>query len=111
MMVFLQLLIHYGLHFLAPGLLSRIFFKDIWKLSWTLMVTTMLVDLDHLLATPIFESSRCSIGFHPLHSYYAIGFYVLLLLIPNRYVRIIAVGLLLHMFADFQNCLWIISAT
>jgi hypothetical protein len=71
------------------------------------MVATMLVDLDHLLATPIFDPTRCSIGFHPLHSHYAIGFYVMLLLVPNTYVRIIATGLLLHMFADFQDCLWI----
>ena len=35
----------------------------------------MLVDLDHLLATPIFKENRCSINFHPLHSYVAIGFY------------------------------------
>lgn len=105
-MLDLPFIIHYGLHFLAPGLLSWLFFRHVWKLSWFLMLLTMLVDLDHLLADPIFDPTRCSINFHPLHSYYAIGFYFLLLLVPNIYVRIVAVGLLLHMFADFQDCLW-----
>jgi hypothetical protein len=73
------------------------------------MVSTALVDLDHLLASPVFDPERCSIGFHPLHSHYAIGLYCLLLLVPNRYVRIIAVGLLLHMLTDFQDCLWLVS--
>lgn len=67
---------------------------------------TMLVDLDHLLATPIFNPCRCSIGFHPLHSYIAIGAY-LLLLIPQK-TRIIAIGLLLHMLADGIDCLFIL---
>ncbi len=70
------------------------------------MLATMLVDLDHLLAYPeIFVSDRCGIGFHPLHSYYAIGGYLFLALFPK--FRIIAIGLLFHMLTDFQDCLWI----
>lgn len=68
------------------------------------MVATMLVDLDHLLAEPYFDPSRCSIGFHPLHSYYAIALYALMLLLPK--LRIVGVGLLFHMLTDFQDCLW-----
>ena len=68
------------------------------------MIATMLVDLDHLLADPIFSLNRCSINFHPLHSYIAIGVYVVLLFFKE--VRIIAVGLLLHMLTDFLDCLW-----
>lgn len=63
----------------------------------------MLVDLDHLLATPIFEANRCSINYHPLHSYYAIGVYVLLV-IPQK-TRVIAIALLLHMLTDWIDCL------
>ncbi|MEN9621914.1 MAG: hypothetical protein RLZZ67_348 [Candidatus Parcubacteria bacterium] len=103
----LQTLIHYGLHFLAPGLLSWVFFRQVWKPSWLLMIVTMLVDLDHLWASPVFDAARCSIDFHPLHSMYAIGIYFLLLLVPNKYIRILALGLLLHMAVDFQDCLWI----
>lgn len=67
------------------------------------MLGTMLVDLDHLLANPIFDPDRCSIGFHPLHSSYAVLIYAALLLPPKT--RIIALGLLFHMFTDWQDCL------
>jgi hypothetical protein len=64
----------------------------------------MLVDLDHLLADPIFDPARCSVGFHPLHSYPAIAGYAAMLLVPV--LRIAATGLLLHMGADYLDCLW-----
>lgn len=100
----LRFFIHYGLHFLFPGVIAYLFFKSQWKYAWLLMLATMLIDLDHLLANPIFEANRCSIGFHPLHSIYAIGFYVILLL-PKK-SRIVAIGLLLHIFTDYQDCFW-----
>lgn len=100
----LQPVVHYGLHFLFPGLVARWFFKKQWKRAWLIMIATMLVDLDHLLADPLFDPNRCSIGFHPLHSYYAIAAYALMLFSPR--LRIIATGLLLHMLTDFQDCLW-----
>lgn len=103
----LQLIIHYGLHLILPGLIAWVFFRKKWKKAWLIMIATMLVDLDHLLANPIFDPNRCSIGFHPLHSYYIIVTYFLMLLIPNIYVRIVAVGLLLHMLTDLQDCFWI----
>ncbi|MCW8981988.1 MAG: DUF6122 family protein, partial [Altibacter sp.] len=81
-----------------------VFFRRQWQLAWAIMLFTMLVDLDHLLATPIFAENRCSINFHPLHSYVAIGAYVLLLFF--RRTRIIAVGLLLHMATDGIDCIW-----
>ncbi|MGV3704364.1 MAG: DUF6122 family protein [Arcticibacter sp.] len=102
--VSLQAIVHYSLHFLAPGLLAYLFFRERWRSAWLIMILTMLVDLDHLLATPVFEPGRCSIGFHPLHSYYAIGVYVVLLAFPKT--RIVAVGLLFHMFTDWQDCRW-----
>jgi hypothetical protein len=64
----------------------------------------MIVDLDHLLATPIFAPQRCSIGFHPLHSFWAIGGYAVATYFKK--IRIIAVGLLFHMFTDFTDCIW-----
>jgi hypothetical protein len=100
----LQPITHYSLHFIAPGLLAWLFFRDRWKKAWLIMIATMLVDLDHLLATPVFEPGRCSIGFHPLHSYPAIAVYFLLLFFPK--MRIIAAGLLFHMLTDWQDCLW-----
>lgn len=66
------------------------------------MIATMAVDLDHFLANPIYDPNRCSIGFHPLHSYIAIGVYLLLLIFPR--IRIIAIGLLIHMALDYLDC-------
>ena len=63
----------------------------------------MVIDLDHLLATPIFEPNRCSINFHPMHSSFAIGIY-LVMLIPKK-TRVSAIGLLIHMIADTLDCL------
>jgi hypothetical protein len=64
----------------------------------------MFVDIDHLLATPIFMADRCSIGFHPLHTYYAIGVYVIMLFFKKPYNKI-AIGLLFHMITDFIDCI------
>lgn len=64
----------------------------------------MLVDLDHLFANPVFEANRCSINFHPLHTYWAMGFYVILLFLRKPYA-IIGLGLLFHMLTDLIDCL------
>lgn len=101
---FFQTIVHYSLHLLVPGIISFYFFRKIWIKAWIIMILTMLVDLDHLLADPIFDSERCSINFHVLHSYYAMIIYFVLLFFKKT--RIVAVGLLFHMFTDFQDCLW-----
>jgi hypothetical protein len=67
------------------------------------MILGMLIDFDHVLATPIFDSNRCSISFHPLHSYYAIVVYILLLF-PKQ-TRLIGLGLVIHIIADSVDCL------
>ncbi|MTB53498.1 DUF6122 family protein [Lewinella sp. W8] len=100
----LRPVVHYSLHFLAPGLIAYTFFRDDWKRAWLLMIATMLVDLDHLLATPLFDPDRCSIGFHPLHTSYAMVAYALMLF--YRPLRIIGVGLLFHMVTDGIDCWW-----
>ena len=68
------------------------------------MMTAAMVDADHLLAEPVYAPDRCSIGFHPLHSYSAIGLYTALLVFPR--VRLIALGLVIHMVLDGLDCLW-----
>ena len=67
------------------------------------MIATMVVYLDHLLANPIYDPARCSIGFHPLHSYGAIGVYFVMALIPK--LRPVGMGLLIHMGVDLVDCL------
>lgn len=98
--------IHYGLHLLLPLAAAIIFFKENRKKAFLIMIACMLVDLDHLLAEPVFDPGRCSIGFHPLHSYYAIAIYVIMLAIPA--IRIIAAGLLIHMLVDGIDC-WMMT--
>jgi len=93
------------MHFLVPGIIAYIFFRKNWKKVWLIFTLTMFVDLDHLVATPLFDPNRCSINFHPLHSYYAIAVYAILLA-PTK-TRIVAIGLLFHMLTDFADCFWI----
>jgi len=100
-----QSIIHYGLHFIAPVFLAFLFFRKNWKTAWLIMIATMLVDLDHLFANPIFDPNRCSIGFHFLHTPYAIGVYILLLFIPNKWIKVVGLGLLFHMLTDYIDCL------
>lgn len=76
--------------------------KKHWVYYWLVMSATIVVDLDHLLADPIYDPNRCSIGFHPLHSFWALGIY-LLLLVPDK-TRVISIGILLHMLLDAIDC-------
>ena len=73
------------------------------KKAYIIMISTMIVDLDHLFATPIYQADRCSINFHPLHSYFAIAIYIVMSLL-KRPLNIIGIGLVLHMFADYCDC-------
>jgi hypothetical protein len=98
----LKFILHYGFHFIVPACISFLFFRKNWLSVFGIFLLTMLVDLDHLLATPLFDPNRCSINFHPLHSYYAIGIYGVLVCFKKT--RIIAIGLLLHMLADGIDC-------
>lgn len=98
----LQNILHYGIHFGFPLLVALLFYKDNWKIAYLIMTAAILIDLDHLLATPMFDATRCSINFHPLHTYYAMGLYVLLLL-PKK-TRLIGLGLCIHILADYVDC-------
>jgi len=100
-----QSIIHYSLHLIFPVFLAFLFFRKNWKNAWLIMIATMLVDLDHLFANPIFDPDRCSIGFHFLHTPYAMGVYILLLFIPNKWIKVVGVGLLFHMLTDYIDCL------
>ncbi|WP_339845349.1 DUF6122 family protein [uncultured Halopseudomonas sp.] len=94
--------VHMALHFLLPLIVALVFFRQQWRKAWLIMVAVMLVDLDHLLADPIFAADRCSIGFHPLHTYTAITGYLLMAL--WRPLRLVGVGLLIHMAVDASDC-------
>ena len=95
--------LHILLHCLLPGAVAGLAFRDNWLKSWLIMMSAMIIDVDHLLANPIFDPNRCGIGFHPLHSTMAIIVYPLLLLIPR--LRILSIGLLIHIGLDALDCL------
>lgn len=85
-----------------------------------ILIATMLVDLDHLLADPVYDPNRCSIGFHPLHSAPLITIYVILYCLPclpEKFTRklvnkntldllhLIGLGLVIHMALDWLDCI------
>ena len=98
----MQPIIHYGIHFGLPLIVALVFYRENWKMAFLILLLGLLIDIDHLLANPVFDPNRCSINFHPLHSYYAIGIYLLLFLIKKT--RILSIGLLIHIFADIMDC-------
>lgn len=98
----LSAILHLLLHIVVPGLLARIAFRHYWLRAWIVLLATMLVDIDHLLADPIYAPDRCSIGFHPLHTIGFILVYVAITAVPAT--RLIGTGLVLHMLLDFSDC-------
>ena len=103
-----QNFIHYFLHFGFPFFIAFVFYRKDWKKVYLILIATMLVDLDHLFANPIFQANRCSINFHFLHTYYAILIYIGLLFF-RRPFNIIGIGLLFHMLTDFIDCMMMYS--
>jgi hypothetical protein len=100
----LRPIIHLLLHVLVPAAVAGAFFrKDFFK-AWLTMTATMLVDLDHLFADPVYDPGRCSIGFHPLHQYPLLVGYLAMAVWPR--LRLVGVGLLIHMALDAVDCVW-----
>jgi len=100
--ILLKEFIHYFLHLVFPAVIAFVFYRDRWKKVYLILLSTMLVDIDHVLASPIFDPNRNSVGFHFLHSYDAVAVYFLLLFFKGK-IRIIGIGLLFHMLTDFQD--------
>ena len=95
-------MIHISLHLLIPAIVAGLFFRRDWKLAYLVMVSTMLVDIDHLMAKPVYDPGRCGIGFHPLHGFLPIFLYVSLCFIPK--LRYVGFGLVIHMILDSLDC-------
>ena len=93
---------HLLLHLIVPALVTGLFFRREWKMAFGIMLATMIVDLDHLLANPVYDPQRCSIGFHPLHEFWAIALY-LALCFPKK-TRYVGIGLVIHMALDSIDC-------
>ena len=112
-------MIHIVLHVMVPLLVAIVCYSQRWRSATLIMIATMVVDADHLLADPIYDPDRCSIGFHPLHTLTAIAFYAALTVAPRvmsctarsgRLERVslplhlIGLGLLIHMALDWIDC-------
>jgi hypothetical protein len=95
-------MLHLSWHLVVPLVVVGLFFKKDWKMAYFIMLSTMLVDLDHLFANPIYDPNRCSIGFHPLHQPWFIAFYFILSFYPKT--RFIGIGLVIHMVLDAIDC-------
>lgn len=98
----LRFFIHYGIHLLVPITIGWLFFKENRGNAIIILLAGIVIDLDHLFANPIFDPNRCSIDFHPLHTYWAIGLYFLLLF--SKKTRIFGIALLIHIIADISDC-------
>lgn len=93
---------HIALHFIVPVLVAGNFFRVRWKYVYFVMAATILVDIDHLIANPIYDPGRCSIGFHPLHQPWFLILYLVLCFAPKT--RLIGLGLTIHMCLDAIDC-------
>jgi hypothetical protein len=93
---------HLSLHFIIPAIVVAIFFRRNWKIAYPIMAATILIDIDHLLAIPIYDPARCSIGFHPLHDLIPILLYAALCFFPKT--RYVGIGLVIHMVLDSLDC-------
>ena len=97
-------LVHMFLHFALPAAVAGIAYRKQFLKAMLIMLASMLIDLDHLLADPVYDPGRCSIGFHPLHQYPLFLVYATAALWPKT--RLIGIGLLIHMFLDGIDCFW-----
>lgn len=102
----LRFCIHYGIHFLVPIAIGYFFFKENRTKVTLILLAGILIDVDHLLANPIFDPNRCSINFHFLHSYWMIVIYLTLLFYSKT--RILGLALIIHIIADIVDC-WFIG--
>jgi hypothetical protein len=93
---------HILLHFFVPAIVVGFFFRPDWKRAYLVMAMTMLVDVDHLLANPVYDPARCGIGFHPLHGLLPMALYVALCFVPK--LRYVGIGLVIHMILDSIDC-------
>lgn len=115
--------IHLVLHVAVPLLVALGIAGQVSSLSYKLifmvLMATMAVDIDHLLADPIYAPGRCSIWFHPLHTLWPMVIYTCMMLWPlalkivlkpiqrsHQIIGLVGLGLVIHMLLDWADCLW-----
>ena len=93
---------HLILHVAVPLVIALAIFGNAWLTPFLLLMLGMLIDVDHLLATPIYEAGRCSIGYHPLHQPLPILLYTGLMFFKKT--RLVGLGLAIHILLDSVDC-------
>ncbi len=72
------------------------------RLALIQILLANLIDLDHLLSSPIYEPGRCSINNHLLHSYFMFPLYLIGLFSRYRYFW---ASISLHLLIDYLGCI------
>ena len=98
-----QKIVHLSGHLILPAAIAYTGFGLNWQSAAKVMIASNLVDVDHLLAKPIYDPDRCSIGTHPLHSLPAIGIYSAMAF--NQWTQELGIGLFTHMAVVFVDCI------
>lgn len=97
--------LHYGIHFVVPFLIAYLFYRKEFTHTAIILLLGICIDIDHFFASPMFDANRCSIDFHTLHTYPAIALY--LILFSMKRTRLVGLALLIHILADYIDCLLI----
>ncbi|WP_324827517.1 DUF6122 family protein [Qipengyuania zhejiangensis] len=101
----LQPVLHYGGHWLVPFAFAFLVWREDWLRAGLVAALANLVDLDHLLAVPIFDPHRCSIGYHLLHGWEAAFGFALIAAVPRWWARALGLGALWHLAVDYGDCI------
>jgi hypothetical protein len=87
---------------MIPLLFAIGFYRKTWRRTYSIMLIALVIDIDHVFASPMYDPTRCSMGFHPLHTIIPILIYVSALL-PSK-TRALGIGLCIHMILDSTDC-------
>lgn len=97
-------IIHLVLHVAVPWAVAWWCYRAVWQKAFLWLLAGWLIDIDHLLADPIYVPDRCSIGFHPLHTWpAAVGYAALAAWTRTRWLGL---GLCIHLVLDGLDCVW-----
>lgn len=107
-------MLHIALHIIVPLTIAVVFWRSTWRDTWLWLLLGWSIDIDHLLASPIYDPDRCSIGFHPLHSAPAMLVYALVYIATfGRWrggwtprVRLVLLGVAVHLILDASDCFY-----
>ena len=68
-----------------------------------LVLSSNLIDLDHLLADSIYDPARCSTNFHLLHTWFVFPFYIIGSFFGKYKYFFWGIGI--HLILDFFDCI------